>query len=115
MVDIVKKGLLTAIGTASIARDKANKILSGISKKGLISRKQATTLVKRLARDAEKEGKKIQRIISAELKKDVKKARPLVKKGKSAVSKAKKNIKKASIRVEKRGKKVVRKIARRLR
>ncbi|GAI37028.1 unnamed protein product, partial [marine sediment metagenome] len=37
MVDIIKKGLLTAIGTASIAAEKADKILKDIKKKGLIS------------------------------------------------------------------------------
>ena len=53
MADIVKKGLLTAIGTASIAASNADKILKSISKKGLITTKDAKRLVKKLFKEAE--------------------------------------------------------------
>ncbi len=115
MADIIKKGLLTAIGTASIAAKKADKIMKGISKKGLISTKDARGLVKKLIKEAEREKKRVQCIISEELKKQIKKTKPIVGKGKKAVSRVSKRVKKARKRAEKRGKQIVRNAARRLR
>lgn len=115
MEDMLKKGLLTAIGTASIAAENADKILRNVAKKGLISTKDARNLVKKLANEAEREGKRVQKIISAELKKQVKKTKPIVREGKKAISEAAKTIKKAQKSAEKRGKNLVRKAAKRLR
>ncbi len=126
MADIIKKGLLTAIGTASIAVEKANKILSDIKKKRLISTKDAKNLIKRLVAEAERERKRINVIISEELRKQAKKAKPVVREGKIAAKRAFSNtkkkaektgrkVKKAQRTAEKRGKGVVRKAAQRLR
>lgn len=115
MEAIIKKGLLTAIGTASIAAGKADKILRSVAKKGLISTKDARSLVKKLANEAERESRRVQNIISAELKKQIKKTKPIIKEGKQAISKAGKTIKKAQKTAEKRGKNLVSRAAKRLR
>jgi polyhydroxyalkanoate synthesis regulator phasin len=125
MADILKKGLLTAVGTASFAVEKADKLLKDIKKQGLINTKDAKSLIKKLSDEAMREKNRIQKIIKSELKKQTKKAKPLVSKGKKAarntVSKAKTKAKKAvskatkKIKVaQKRGKKIVRKAAKRL-
>ncbi len=137
MGDILRKGLLTAIGTASFAAKNADKILRGVAKKGLISTKDARSLLKKLVIEAEREKKRVQKILSDELKKQVKKTRPTVgkgkkaisrakgkgkkaiyaakRKGKTAVSKAGKRVRSAQRTAEKRGKDIVRKAAKRLR
>ena len=110
MTDIIKKGLLTAIGTASIAAEKADKILRDIRKKGLINTKEARSLVRKLTEEAERERKRIKKIISAELKKQIKKTKPIVRKGRKvarkAVSKARKRIIEEKILSEKELEKV---------
>ncbi len=69
----VKKTLLNAIGTASVTAEKAGKIMKGIVEKGLISPTEAKVLIKKLIKEAEREGKRIQKIISTELSKQKKK------------------------------------------
>ena len=119
MADIIQKGLLTVIGTASIAAEKADCILKDIAKKGIISAKDAKILVGKLAREAELSGKRLQKILSEELSKKAKKAKPLVNKGKKAarkaISNAAKRLSSAQKIAEKRGKGIVIKASKKLR
>ncbi|MBU0629033.1 MAG: hypothetical protein KKC75_07635 [Nanoarchaeota archaeon] len=119
MADIIKKGLLTAIGTASIAAEKADKILKEVVKKGIISTKDAKILVGKLAKEAEASSKRLQKIISEEITKQANKTKPMVNKGKKtakkAFSKATKKISSAQKTAEKRGKGIVKKAAKKLR
>lgn len=122
----MKKGLLTAIGTASIAVQKADKILKEAAKKGLINTKDVRSLVNKLIKEAQREKIRVKQILAEEFKKQARKAKPVVNKGKRAISKvknkgkraissARRKVKKAQRIAEKRGKKAVRKAAKRLR
>ncbi len=123
---ILRKSLLTAIGTASFAATNANKILKVVAKKGLISTQDARSLVSKLVKEAEREKKRVKKIIAVELKKQAGKAKPIVRKGKKKVKKAvasakrkakiaKRGVQKAQRNAEKRGKKIVGRAARKLR
>ena len=113
MEDIIKKGLLTAIGTASIAAEKADKILKDVAKRGLVTSKEARSIVKKLVKEAEKGQKRLQEIISAEIEKSLKKAKPILKEGKIAAKKAVSTAKKLQKTAEKRGQSIVRKATKR--
>src|SRR3989338_8664168 len=118
MEDKLKKSLLTAIGAASIAAGKANKVIGELAKKGLISTKESRALAGKLIKEAEIAGKRVEKIFSAELKKQVRKAKPIISKGKKAakeaISATKKTIKEAQRTAEKRGKSIVKAAAKRL-
>lgn len=126
MGSIIKKSLLTAIGTASFAAANADRILKVVAKKGLINTKDARGLIKKLVDEAEREKKRIKNIIAIELKRQAGKAKPIVNKGKKKVKKAvasarrkvksaRKGVQRAQRTAEKRGKKIVGKAVRRLR
>jgi len=109
---IIKKGLLTGIGAASIAAEKAEKIVKMVVAKGLISRKDGAGLVRKLITEAERERKRIEKIVSSEVGKQIKKTKPFVSKGKKIVrkgiSKARSSVRKARRIAEARGKKILR-------
>ena len=108
MKPIVKKGLLTALGAASIAADTADKLLKDIAKN--VNIKDVKTLAKKLAKD----GKRMHNVLSVELKKRSKEVRPLITKGQKAISKARKELEKARRMAEKRGKEVINRTTKRL-
>tara|TARA_B100000315_G_scaffold219228_1_gene221023 strand:- start:237 stop:545 length:309 start_codon:yes stop_codon:yes gene_type:complete len=98
----VKKALLTAIGIASIAREKAEKIAKEAVKAGLLSRKEGTKLVQGFLKKAESESVRVHKILTKQV----------AQAGKKAEKRGKKVLKKAYKTAKKRGKKVMRSLTR---
>ncbi|MBI2138445.1 hypothetical protein HYU13_02565 [Candidatus Woesearchaeota archaeon] len=94
----VKKVIYAAIGAASIAAEKAEKIARQIAKQGVVSHKEAMGMVKELTSEANKQRKRLQGIV----------VRQLAKAGSKAEKRGKKIVGKAARMAEKKGKKILR-------
>lgn len=90
---VLKKGLAIGIGLASIAGKKAEKEISAALRKEGISKKKVAQSAKRIAGVALREGMKVEKVIMAEIRKEISKAKPAAKKlAKKAINRAKKKI-----------------------
>ena len=98
----VKKALLTAIGVASIAREKAEKIAKDVVKTGILSKKETKRLVEGFLKKAESESVRIHKILKSQVGSVAAKAQ----------KRGKKIIKKAAKKYNKKGKKILRKLSR---
>jgi len=80
-----------------------------LEKEGLLSKRQAENLAKRLLNEVNMERKAFQKFMTVEINKELKKAKKVVKSGakkfSSAVKNCHKKVKKTQRRVKKRGKK----------
>jgi len=76
----LKRIIQAAARIAEFAEAKAKKELYYLRKSGLVSRKEAKALLNAVLREAEQEKRRIKKFIEAELKRELRKAKPLVKK-----------------------------------
>ena len=75
------KALLTLTEKAtSFAEKRVRKELGALTKSGLISKKDAKHALKLAAKEAKREQHRIRKFIEAELKRELKKAKPLIRK-----------------------------------
>jgi Asp-tRNA(Asn)/Glu-tRNA(Gln) amidotransferase B subunit len=74
------KVLRIAEKVSEIAEVRIRKELNALAKSGLVSRKEAKQLLKAALKEAEKERHRVRKFIEAELKRELRKAKPLVKK-----------------------------------
>lgn len=94
----IKKVIYTAIGAASIAAEKAEKMARQVVKQGIITRKEAMSLVKELSLEANKQRKKLQSVV----------VRQVTRAGSKAERRGKRIVGKAARIAEKKGKKILR-------
>ena len=99
MDGLIKKGLLVGLGAVSLTRAKAQKIINELVKKKIMSRGDGIALLKKVLKEADNERKRIKDILTKEVKRELKKAKPLIDKAKIIPAKT-----------EKIGRKVARKI-----
>lgn len=69
MMDYAKKLGLVGIGFAMLTREKAEKLIDELVKKGEISRKEGDVIVKDLMKKSEAQRKELEKRINAEIKK----------------------------------------------
>ena len=98
----IKKVLLTAIGAACIAREKAETIAKEVVNQGLISKNEAKKLVGSFLHKAEMESRKLHSLLKSQVGKATKAAH---QRGSAAV-------KRAVAKANKQGKKILRKLSR---
>ena len=78
--EIVKKSALIGIGLAALAKERTEKIVKVLVKKGHLNTTEGKRLVKKIYTETEKSGKKVARVIETELKKVVKTVKTPTKK-----------------------------------
>jgi polyhydroxyalkanoate synthesis regulator phasin len=109
----LKKSIITAIGTASLAAEKAEKTLKIIAKKGIITTKEARSIVNKLVKEAKLETKRIDKLLKQELKRSTGRTKPIIGEGKKLAKKVykgtKKSLKNARKAAQKRGNMIVKK------
>ena len=88
----VKKGLKLGLGLASFAKKEVEKNMGSFTKAGNISSRAAKRVLSKVIGEAKKDGMKLEKLLILEIKKEARKAKPLVKK---MVGKAKSRVKKA--------------------
>lgn len=81
---IIRKGWLVGVGLAAFAKEKAEKLVKELAKKGHVNTAEGKKLVRTIYREAEKSGKKVSKVMEAELKKVIKTVKAPVKKKKAA-------------------------------
>lgn len=65
---------------AKVTEQRVKKELATLAKSGLLSKTEAKQLLKSAGREAEREEKRIRKFIVAELKRELRKAKPAIKK-----------------------------------
>jgi len=123
MKDLIKKTFLLGVGTASLTKKKAEKVVNRLVKKDLLKKKDGVALVKNMIAEANKERKRIQKFIETEAKREIKRIKPhLAKASKKATKEGEKVLasskKKAGHMVKKgkaRARKTLRKVASKIR
>lgn len=104
MKKLLRKSFLIGLGIASLTKRRAEKSIKKLVKKGLITKKDGDGLIIKMLVEANKERKRIEKFIAAEMKRELKKAKPYLikaraeakKKGMRAAGKAKSMAKKAA-------------------
>ncbi|MEM4240042.1 MAG: hypothetical protein QXM31_01920 [Candidatus Woesearchaeota archaeon] len=76
----IDKIVVLAAKIAGLAEKKVRKELSRLQKSRLVSRKEARQLLKAALKEAEQERHRVKKFIEAELKRELRKAKPLIKK-----------------------------------
>ena len=92
----MQKGILTGLGAASLTKKKAESIAAGLSKKGLLGKKEAKTLASRIFQEVKKTNDALGKRLAAEIKKHASRAKPLIKKYESRAQKEGKKIAKGA-------------------
>ncbi|MFH1275604.1 MAG: hypothetical protein ABIH82_00670 [Candidatus Woesearchaeota archaeon] len=67
--ELMKKGLLVGVGVAAFAKEKTDKFVNELLKKGHINKAEGQRLVKSVVDEAHKSGKKVASVLETELKK----------------------------------------------
>lgn len=80
MAGNLEKILRIAAKTAIFAEQRMKKELDALVKSGLISRKDARDALKLAVKEAKSERERFRKFIEAELKRELRKAKPLIKK-----------------------------------
>ena len=107
---MIKVGLI-GIGTLSLAKKKADKVIDKIVKKGLIKKKEGDGLVRKVIVEVDKGRRKIESIVAAEIKK----ATPVITKATGKASReGKKVVLRAKVRARKAAKKAIKKVSKSL-
>ncbi len=70
--EIIKKSLMIGVGLAAFAKDKSEKMVKDLVKKGKINPKEGKKMVSSIYSEAERSGKKVAKVIESELKKMMK-------------------------------------------
>lgn len=79
---LVKKGLLIGVGLAAYAREKAEKVVNELTKKGGLNKAEGKKLVKAIYQEADKSRKRMSSVAEKELKRLLKAASGSIKKPK---------------------------------
>jgi polyhydroxyalkanoate synthesis regulator phasin len=87
----IEKGIYISVGLASLAKKEIDKNVNRLVKEGKLKTAGARRIANKVTAEAKKEGKKIEKFLMNELKKEYNKTKPYIKKIKS---KKKKIIKK---------------------
>jgi hypothetical protein len=80
MAGNLEKVLKVVAKTAIFAEQRMKKELDALAKSGLISKKDAKQALKLAVKEAKSERERFRKFIEAELKRELRKAKPLVKK-----------------------------------
>ncbi len=89
MNELIRKAVLLGIGTASLTKEKADKVIKGFVKKGAITTKEGRALVSKVLVEAKKEKKRIEVLIKKEAKSMKSRLTSLEKRGASTIKKKK--------------------------
>ncbi len=81
IVNILKKVANFGLRLVRSAKNEATATVKSLEREGLLSKKQATDLLKRLLKEANMERKEFQKFMTGEINKELKKAKGLVKAG----------------------------------
>lgn len=110
MKRLLRKSFLIGLGAATLTKERAEKSIKKLIKRGLLTKKDGDGLIRKMLMEANKERKRIEKFMTAEMKKELKKARPYLmkakakakRKGARAAGKAKAIAKKAAKRTLKK-------------
>ncbi len=91
LLELLKRTANYGLKLVSGLKYEVKSTVRALEKEGLLSKKQAGELVNRLLKEANMERKEFQKFMSAEISKELKKAKSLVKEGGSKLSRALKN------------------------
>jgi hypothetical protein len=80
MAKRISKVVRLAEKLAAKAGQRVRKELGALAKSGIISKKEAKQILKAAAREAAREEKRVRAFIISELKRELKKAKPVIKK-----------------------------------
>ncbi|MBI5064626.1 hypothetical protein HZA97_00180 [Candidatus Woesearchaeota archaeon] len=81
ITNILKKVVNFGLGLVRSAKNEAKATVCSLEREGLLSKKQAEDLLKRILREASMERKEFQKFMTGEINKELKKAKGLVKAG----------------------------------
>lgn len=115
MRDVIKKSFLLGLGAVSLTKKKAEKLMEGLVKKGVISRKDGDGLIMKMLAEANREGKRVEKFVYGEIKRELKKVKPILKKAgakaaKKGAAKAKWAVSRGAAKAKKIAKKAIRRV-----
>lgn len=108
IIDLLKKTANYGLRLVRGLKYEVKTTVRALEKEGLLSKKQAQNLIKRLLKEANMEQKAFKKFMAQEIKKELRKGKKLIKKGAKKIKKSLKNKKKgeeSKKKVKKRGKK----------
>jgi len=70
--ELVRKGFIVGAGIAAIAKEKTDKVVAEMLKKGHISQAEGKKLVRSVVSEAAKSGKRVAKVLESELSRMVK-------------------------------------------
>ncbi len=102
MIKKIEKGIYLSVGLASLAKKEVEKHMNKLVREGKLQTNGAREIVNKVVVETQKEGRKIERFLLDELRKEAKKAKPYIKKVKKKVKPVKKTKAKPKKRAKKR-------------